>query len=260
MKSFALTLSPAGDITPDDYKKICKLFDAEKWKWIGCRELSGKYHCHFGILAKYSNVGNFGKRVRAILRAIDETQYGPVHAIKPKDWYIGGADYIPAVIRDDSNDTTWEDYLTKDGPIDKGEHWDYTDESWQNQRETLLTANKDPKDQYVAPAWGVMEHWAKHFTALNLPTATTKDIEMGISNICFKHRLDKMPERRKWNELRDTLWMFINKYEGNAWTFCEDVDIETQCRKKRKMDKSYDPRKLTRADEKWLEDISNSVS
>lgn len=237
MKSFALTLSPPSDIGEETFENICNLFDSFSWPWIGCRENASKWHAHFGVLAPYNDASAFGKRIRNLMKEFDPEEYKlPTVAIKVKTWYVGGPGYEPKI--DNYNETvdTWEKYLEKDGLVRRGQHWEYTEDTWATMREQVLTPNKPPGEQREKVTWGAMQHWAKMFEDLKLPTATTEDIQMGLSNICFYHKLDKMPERRKWNELRDCLWMYINNYKGDAFTFCENMDLAQNLRKKRKLE------------------------
>lgn len=237
MKSFALTLSPPSDIGEDTFKKICDLFDSYSWQWIGCRENASKWHAHFGILAPFSDTSAFGKKIRKLMHDLDPAEYNhPKISIKIKTWYVGGPGYEPKVEHCTTAPESWEEYLAKDGNVTKGKCWEYSAEQWDKIRLEVLMPNKAPGDQREKMTWSTMEHWAKLFKDNELPMATMHDIEMGLSNICFKAKLDKMPERRKWNELRDCLWMYMNNYEGNAFTLCEDMDVKTTVRKKRKLD------------------------
>lgn len=237
MKSFALTLSPLSDIGEETFKQLCDMFDHYSWQWIGCRENASKWHAHFGILAPFETTSAFGKRIRTLLHRFDPKEYGDAkHSIFVTTWYVGGPGYEPKIEKCTSAPGTWEEYLTKDGDVTKGKYWEYSDEQWDKIRPEVLMSNIPPKDQRETMTWSTMQHWAKLFKENKLPMDTMHDIEMGLSNICFKAKLDKMPERRKWNELRDCLWMYMNNYEGNAFTFCEDMDVKTTIRKKRKLD------------------------
>jgi hypothetical protein len=114
-KGYAVTLSPPSDISEKSFSDVCEKFEGCGWKFMGSRELAGKWHAHFGVLAPYATTSSFGKKLRQLLKAYDPEEYKNTVSVKVKAWYVGGEGFEPKVEHPGAGKfTTWEHYIEKD--------------------------------------------------------------------------------------------------------------------------------------------------
>ncbi|AXH77403.1 MAG: putative replicase [Cressdnaviricota sp.] len=233
----AITLSKATDIEADEFSKICDFMNSKKWVWLGCQEAgekNGKLHCHFGVVAPFSNVGNFGKAFKPfLLKNFDG--YNTAYAVKLCQWYVGGPDFeVKHPVKGRAcTHSTWEDYLEKDGAPRKSPSFP---ENWDDIREDFLAPNVAPKDQKdPPPVWGSMVRFVKLFEEHELPSATIDDIETGLCDLAFNKKVIVMPERRKVSDLVYYMHMFVNGCEGNGLAQMRELDMQNMLVKRRRV-------------------------
>lgn len=239
-KSYALTLSPPNDISAETFSEIRKIFDGQGWQYLCCRELAGKWHAHFGLLAPFATTSSCGKRVRNLLKKFDPEQYANTHSIKIKAWYVGGPGFEPKTETGNGKYETWEEYMGKDLYMERSDNF-WVQSAWEVVREDILWKNKPPEEQKKVIAWGTMEHWKNLLLKYDLAFDTINDIECSISNLCFNLKVEKMPDRRNERQLVYHLFLYMNGCEGNAMEMMDNWDIEKAAAKKKKWDKLENP-------------------
>ncbi len=87
----------------------------------------------------------------------------------------------------------------------------------------MLEDNKEDKDRR-SNKWHTMVTWQEKFEKNKLPYGTWEEVEKGVSNLCFVHKVAQMPQYRQYKELVSNLHMYMTGYEGSVFEYMEELN------------------------------------
>lgn len=208
--AFALTIRPRGGLTPEMETAIVARFP----HIIYSIEMDGESrHMHAGVLCGKNCRGLLLKALRR--RWPSEFEFGV--AIKCKTWYQG-------LLGEESNHTSWIDYLSKDGPATvKPDGFDFT---------PYLVPDVPKEERKTTASWPQMSRYRELFTAHDLPYSTIEEVGDGLEQLAFVFKVTSFPKQRDVVETTVYLYHYLNGSTGARWDLVEQSKVNVQKRKR----------------------------
>lgn len=201
VKSLAWTFSPPNGMNDEDEKLFREWIDKRSIGYIMAIEEAGCRHAHVGILT----VANAKALIVKWLHKRNPERY-PMDAsiwLKSTTWYVGKPD-VSTDVETPGMWETWEHYMGKDSKVEK--HG-----VCKEPYEHFLAPNKSPEERRKRDPWPEMTMFEKKFEEFNLPFQTFDDVDNGLAQLAYVHRVVKLPDAAKLKGLTMHLWKFLNK-------------------------------------------------
>lgn len=212
--SYAVTINPTDGTSPDMEELILNYLQVKlNCFTVHCIEFASQRHMHLGVLST-------SKSIAKCLRNLLTKRYGdqfkhPLVAVKCKTWYKSDGG---------QKDTSWIDYLTKDGPAT----WS---DGFPEEFEEYLSDHVDPAKRQQA-AWPQMNHYLQLFNNNNLPTETFDDISTGLATLAYDLKVASLPRASDIPGLIFNLNAYANNFNGGLLRAMHKFTAENQLKRK----------------------------
>lgn len=207
--SWAWTFSPTDGCLEEDEKLIREWMDKHTIGYVISIETAGKRHAHIGILS----VRNAKKLFCEWIYKQNPERYPPEYnnrMLVSKTWFRPRTAEEAALWHDHPDQgygdgwTKWRDYIEKDQDDGCEKHGKCKEEYTQ-----YLAKNKGPDERRKRDPWPEMGKYAQKFKEFKIPHKTYEDVDAGMAQLAFGHKVIKLPDASKLKGFLMYLWKYL---------------------------------------------------